>query len=749
MRTDTDTMKTRHGVAGMRWRAILLAGIAAAALGAYGQATDGDKADGENGGATPRQLEARASRMVANAEEMIQGGDETRGVGMLEAVPKMFPETQARFKAFLALGRQRIAKRQLDEALAVLRMAEAADAEDVRAEALMLQANAYREQKRPGEAVTLMRRITQDFPASPFANDAYFGIGQIHFDGGRWAKAVEAFSMVGTAVPEARSEGTNAVVLAEAGQMLFVHVVDRDLPILAQLGEKLGVRATARSGDVEAMALEPYGGDGGDALASIQTVTEPSQPNDGKLTVQGGDEVSVEYVDKTTATGAIDVPQQARVKIVSTGVLAFMDGAYRQSVKGIFAGQPVFLRLRDLDLDATPQPDKAVVTVAATYVKPAPTQEEIALGAEPLPEGEQIVLERANLQIPLLETQARSGVFEGRFVPILVDTNVPAPAGVLAVAAEDVLTATYEDVRHLAGENPLARTAKVVVLVGGSTDPQSIVASSSDPDVQSRKLLLEAQLLQKWGGIFKEVGLDAHAKAKSEEGLRNVMEIMDLAFRHSLDRTIVESTYVVKWDLQLLQNNLGAAIQTCRDLVRRYPDTVYADLALMKIATAKAESSEARDIQEAMQVFGSVISLPNSGNKAEAQYRIAQSQEKLAKIRAAGSGRQPDFASAIQAFRTCAETYPDSAFAGDAFKRIVDYYISLRDYARAAETLERVFQDYADAPWLDEMLLQWGIVLYRQGDKPGATAKFQQVLEEYPGGEAAKTASALLDRVAQ
>ena len=44
------------------------------------------------------------------------------------------------------------------------------------------------------------------------------------------------------------------------------------------------------------------------------------------------------------------------------------------------------------------------------------------------------------------------------------------------------------------------------MLVGGSTDPQSIVASSSDPDVQSRKLLLEAQLLQKWGSIFKEVG---------------------------------------------------------------------------------------------------------------------------------------------------------------------------------------------------------------------------------------------------
>ena len=161
------------------------------------------------------------------------------------------------------------------------------------------------------------------------------------------------------------------------------------------------------------------------------------------------------------------------------------------------------------------------------------------MGAEPLPEGEEILVERGSIELALQETQERSGVFEGRFIPMLLDTNSPAPAGALAVMAEDVLTVSYEDARHLAGMSPVSREAKAVVLVGGSTDPQSIVASSSDPDVQSRKLLLEAQLLQKWGSIFKEVGLEVHAKSKSEEGLRHVMEIMDLAGRHSLDRAVV------------------------------------------------------------------------------------------------------------------------------------------------------------------------------------------------------------------
>ena len=66
---------------------------------------------------------------------------------------------------------------------------------------------------------------------------------------------------------------------------------------------------------------------------------------------------------------------------------------------------------------------------------------------------------------------------------------------------------------------------------------------------------------------------------------------------------------------------------------------------------------------------------------------------------------------------------------------------------RSVETLERVFQDYPDAPWLDEMLLRWGIVCYRKGDVQGATAKFRRVLEEYPSGSAAGQATSFLQRL--
>lgn len=45
------------------------------------------------------------------------------------------------------------------------------------------------------------------------------------------------------------------------------------------------------------------------------------------------------------------------------------------------------------------------------------------------------------------------------------------------------------------------------------------------------------------------------------------------------------------------------------------------------------------------------------------------------------------------------------------------------------------------------MLVRWGIVLHRMGDRDGAVGKFRRVLEEYPGGTAAQQASAFLERL--
>lgn len=732
----------------------VLVGCALCAFPVYVQAQDADKTESADSAEkakarAAKQMEQRAKRMVQNAVQLIKDGETDRGVNMLEAIPKMFPDAAARFSAFLELGRHLASVGQNDAALAALRKVAPSENREEQAEALLLQARVHNALGRGGEASMLLRRVTTDYPDSPFANDAWYEIGQIHFKAKRWVRAQEAFLRVGTAVPraEAKPGQKPAPVLAEAGQRLFVHVSDRDLQVLTKLGRKMNVKVAAKSGDTETLALEPFGQDGLAAIASVPTCSEAGAPEDGKLTVQGGDIVSCTYVDEANSVGDTNVPKLSDVRIVSSAVLSVMDGAYRQSVKGVFSGHPAFLRLRDLDLDVTPQPDKATVHVTTLRLKPKPTDEEIALGeAEPLdPEADpwEVI---AELDVTLTETAPRSGVFEGRVVPY---ADGKAPTGgdpSIEAAADGRLVLEYTDKLHLGGDTPKTVTTEVAVLLGGSTEPQSIVSNASDASIQSRKLLLEAQLLHKWASIFKDVGLERQANEKADEGLLRVAEIFGFARRFALDRDIVENTYAAKWDLELDKGQLGAAIATCNALVNAFPDTILADVAFMRIGSARAASDDPKDLDEAVRIYRSVLGMPNSPNKAEAQFLLAQVLEKKARLLTA-DGKKTDFTQAITAYRQCAENYPESSFAGESFKRVVTYLIETRDLDRAADTLDRVFQDYPDAPWLDEMLLRWGIVYYRKGDRTTAIEKFQRVLEEYPGGAAAQQAAGFIQRL--
>ncbi len=719
--------------------------IAASAVFAQGQSV----AEQRDNTGSPEQIEASASRMVRNAMRLLENNEEDRAVGLLEAVPKMFPGAPSRFKAYLELGRHLIDKRQFDQANANLRKAMGSEDRELQAESLLLQGECQLARGESGDAAMILRRVTQDYPTSLFANDAFFLIGQIHFDAGRWARAAEAYKMVGTAVPD--DGDTNAIAVVEAGQRIYVHVTDKDLAVLATLGEKSKVEFVSKSGDKESAELVGFGRGDGDFLASVITTTAPTQPYDGKLTIHGADDISVVYVDRNSEDGSVNKSRIANAKIVSTATLTFMDGAQRRRVRGVFVDQPAFIRLRDLDRDISPAPDKVKITIAAKYRE----RPEVAEGVvPPPPDPDAPWITRSTTEIELTETADRSGVFTGRITARVLntDTNLPPTivnAGEIGVFPEDRLEASYEDKSHLGGPKPEMRTADAAVLVGGSTEPQSIVANASDATIQAKKLLLEAQLLHKWGTIFKDVGLDTHAAEKAEEGLLRIEELMSLASRFNLERQIIEDAFAVKWDLQLVQGKFSDAIATCRQLVRLYPDTTLADRAFMQIGKARMEDTKNGDgLRLAIQVFNVILTLPNSPFKAEAQYRIGEAIEQQIKLNAAKNPDQkPDFSPAMVAFKRCAEAYPESAYAGDSFKKVTDYYISIRDYARCVETLERVFQDYPDVPWLDEMLLKWGVVLYRQGNRAAAVEKFQRLVEEYPGGQAAAQGQQFLRRL--
>ncbi len=710
-------------------------------------AANGKSDKNQKQGLTPEQVEQRAQRMVKSALALFKEDENDRAVGMLEAVSRMYPDSQAQFNAKLELGRHFLDKRTFDRAGQELRGAMKAKDVEVRAEAMLMQGQLHLAKGEAGEAVMQLRRLTQDFPTSDFSNDAFFLIGQIHFDAKRWTRATEAFLMVGTAVPET---STNEVVLAEAGQRVFVHVHDKDLAVLAQIGEKSYVDVSSPCGDKERVELKPFGKGDGDFLASVQTTADDSQPNDGKLTVHGQENVGCVYIDMNTESGKLNNPLGAEAHIVSSGVITFMDGALRQSVKGVFVGQPAFLKLRDFDIDKTPEVETAKIRVKFLYrerPQPAPGEEDLP---PPPPAADAPWLTRETMEMTLTETGPHTGVFTGRITPQLfpADTNAVfvLKEGEVGVHADEKIVVEYDDAAHLQGTNQVVRSAEALVLVGGSTEPQSIVAHANEATIQAKKLLLEAQLFYKWGSIFKDVGLDATANGKADEGLERIQELMDLGARYSLDRSVVEEAYEVKWNLLLVKGNLQAAIATCRALVARYPDTLLADRAFMQIGMARREEKTRDGADSAIKVFNSIIALPASPLKAEAQFRIGETLEDSVRNNPPQNGK-PDYSGAMMAYKRCAEGYPNSSFAGESYKRIIDYYISTRSYQQAQETLERVFQDYQDAPWLDEMLLKWGVVMNRMGNKEGAKEKFRRLMEEYPGGKPALQAQKFLKKL--
>jgi hypothetical protein len=74
--------------------------------------------------------------------------------------------------------------------------------------------------------------------------------------------------------------------------------------------------------------------------------------------------------------------------------------------------------------------------------------------------------------------------------------------------------------------------------------------------------------------------------------------------------------------------------------------------------------------------------------------------------------------------------------------------VAFEDKPGRKQIIEQIFQDYPDAPWLDGMLLKWGVIAYRVKNKPLAIEKFQQLIEEYPGSPSAVKAKAFLGKLA-
>jgi len=704
---------------------------------------------GASAAAPKKNPDIKAKQQLKRGMELLESSQDERAVKVLSAIPRMFPKSAVRFQAYLALGKHYMGKSQYDRAISQFNTIKGCEDTDISADALYQMGICYFQMNKYDNAFAALRKVTNEYAGSVYANESFYYIGQCHFKLGRWAKAVEALQRVGTSVsskPEERKD-----ITAEAGQELFFKVLDKDLVVLNRDG-KISAKIIANSGDTETITLKTLGKDPSQYIGKVPTKLGKPSPGDNVLQIIGGDSVTAAYIDENTAAGQRNQKVMAVVRMVSTAAAGFTNGAYSEYVEGVIGNTESFLRVKDMDRDVTDNKDTVQMTVSTRYKVRQEAAEAVASDATDYANEQkrEVWKIRDTVTVTLNETEEHTGVFTGKTVPTIVTdpTGIDPGDKTLSAMKGDEMVCVYVDNRHMGGEDPTEVKGTTKVFIGKPNDVAIRHWLVDDPEQKARKNLIEAKIYLKLAGIFKDVGLSSKASVKADQGIKRVDLVIKTGLKASMDRSIIEEAFMIKWELLLVQDKLPQAIGVCRTLMRLFPDSTLVDRALLKIGQAKMQGG---DLRGAVGIFASICNLPQSTLKAEAQYMIAKSHETNAMNSAAkakASGRKVDLAAgmsrAISSYQKCAENYPDSAFAGPSLEKIANFYLMTKDFTRAGELMERVVQDYPDASFLDRMLLNWAKAAQGMGDAATAKAKCEQLISEYPASPLAAEAMAII-----
>ncbi|MFT6792686.1 MAG: TolA-binding protein [Rubritalea sp.] len=723
----------------------------------------GKKAKAEEA-ANPRSrvsadIDRRAKHLYDKAMELMEYKQYERGLTMLNTVVRDNQGTTLAHMAHMSMGKHYLGLHKNKEALThflLLTRLLAPEPGEKQAEA---QQELYNEalfqagfsQYQGGQysaCFPLFRRLTEVAGKTKWANKAYYYIGMSHYNLKNWNKAIDSLSLVGTEVEDAGEE----LGRIEIGQRFYAKIDDADVPVMRKLGQPVTAKITVSSGDSEIITGVPVAGKKHEMLASAPTALGDAKPGDGVLQMIGGDSITVTYLDDSTMDGKKGVPRTGKVRAVSTGTVGFYLGDYSTPAYIAYPGQPQVLMLRDADLDKTPGAEKVTLTVTSRYKVEAQADaaSEDAIDIFALEDVEQDVWkERDSITVTLIETsegpEIRTGIFMGkiRLAPTEDGVEPNKSDAVLQTDELDELRVTYTDKVHLYGDEP--RESDATIKVSGSVN--SGVSADQyvvfDALLKARKSSVEAEALTGLGGIYKDMGLDQRAALRAKEALAKIDPI--ILNRAKLPGDLVEHSFKLKWESELLKSDFQAATATCLAFNRLYPESVLADQALMTLGRSLADKG---DYEKSVESYKRVLELQNPISAAEAQFRIGEVLQKQAEesIKAADqhnskwgkAGLSPATAlqrvmgGAIAAYRNTYETYPESSYAAESLGRVVRHHVDTENFAMAADLLDSVFSDYPDAAFLDEMLLLWSSVGYRMGDSEIAKAKLRQLITDYP-----------------
>jgi tol-pal system protein YbgF len=109
--------------------------------------------------------------------------------------------------------------------------------------------------------------------------------------------------------------------------------------------------------------------------------------------------------------------------------------------------------------------------------------------------------------------------------------------------------------------------------------------------------------------------------------------------------------------------------------------------------------------------------------------------------------KSTDYASAITRFRELLRSYPQSQLAGNAQYWLGEAYYVTHDYDNAAASFRAVGEQYPQSPKVPDAMLKLGLTQIDQKKTADARNTLKQVVQRFPGTDAARLAAARLQNL--
>jgi tol-pal system protein YbgF len=172
-------------------------------------------------------------------------------------------------------------------------------------------------------------------------------------------------------------------------------------------------------------------------------------------------------------------------------------------------------------------------------------------------------------------------------------------------------------------------------------------------------------------------------------------------------------------------------LQNSNDLLRKQQRDLYADLDRRLSALQPGGKSAAGGSNEGT---GSGAGSDSGGDQA-------------AYARAFDALKATDYASAITRFRDFLRAYAQSQLAGNAQYWLGEAYYVTHDYDNAAAAFRAVGEQYPQSPKVPDALLKLGLTQIDQKKLSDARTTLKQLVQRYPGTDAAKLAASRLQNL--